>query len=63
MSLAPRVSALPADARRSLLIYNLFFPLVFLALLPGFLLRMFRRGGFREKFRHRNSTSRPKTLQ
>lgn len=47
------VRALPADARRSLLIYNLFFPLVFLALLPGFLLRMFRRGGFREKFAQR----------
>ena len=44
---------LPADARRSLFIYNLFFPLVFLALLPGFLLRMFRRGGYREKFRQR----------
>ena len=53
MSLAPRVSALPADARRSLLIYNLFFPLVFLVLLPGFLLRMLRRGGYREKFRQR----------
>ena len=45
--------ALPADARRSLFIYNLFFPLVFLALLPGFLLRMLRRGGYREKFRQR----------
>ena len=44
---------LPADARRSLFIYNLFFPLVFLALLPGFLLRMRRRGGYREKFRQR----------
>ena len=46
-------SALPPDARRSLFIYNLFFPLVFLALLPGFLLRMLRRGGYREKFRQR----------
>src|SRR5581483_6205923 len=44
---------LPADARRSLRIYNLFFPLVFLALLPGFLLRMFRRGGYRDKFAQR----------
>ncbi|MEO7318841.1 MAG: glycosyltransferase N-terminal domain-containing protein [Chthoniobacteraceae bacterium] len=44
---------LPADARRSLLIYNLFFPLVFLFLLPGFLLRMARRGCFREKFGQR----------
>lgn len=44
---------LPADARRSLRIYNLFFPLVFLALLPGFLLRMVRRGGYRDKFAQR----------
>ncbi len=46
-------SPLPADARRSLFIYNLLFPLAFLALLPGFLLRMFRRGGYREKFGQR----------
>ena len=45
--------AVPGDARRSLLIYNLFFPLVFVLLLPGFLLRMFRRGSFREKFGQR----------
>jgi 3-deoxy-D-manno-octulosonic-acid transferase len=44
---------LPADARRSLRIYNLFFPLFFAALLPGYLLRMLRRGGFREKFAQR----------
>jgi len=44
---------LPAAARRSLLVYNLFFPLVFLALLPGFLRRMLRRGGFRENFGQR----------
>nr|ACO70909.1 three-deoxy-D-manno-octulosonic-acid transferase domain protein [uncultured Verrucomicrobiota bacterium] len=45
--------SLPAATRRSLLAYNLFFPLVFLALLPGFLRRMFRRGGFRENFGQR----------
>lgn len=44
---------LPAEARRSLFVYNLFFPLVFVFLLPGFLLRMFRRGGFRSKFGQR----------
>jgi 3-deoxy-D-manno-octulosonic-acid transferase len=44
---------LPADARRSMRIYNLFFPFVFLAMLPAFLLRMFRRGGYREKFAQR----------
>ena len=49
----PTPLPLPADARRSLFIYNLFFPLVFLALLPGFVLRMLRRGGYREKFRQR----------
>ena len=46
-------SLLPGDARRSLFIYNLFFPLVFVALLPGYLLRMLRRGGYREKFAQR----------
>lgn len=44
---------LPGDARRSLFIYNLFFPLVFAALLPGYLLRMLRRGGYRKKFAQR----------
>ena len=44
---------LPPDARRSLVIYRLFFPLVFVVLLPGFLLRMFRRGSFRDKFGQR----------
>jgi 3-deoxy-D-manno-octulosonic-acid transferase len=44
---------IPADARRSLAIYNLAFPLAFLALLPGYLLRMTRRGGYREKFGQR----------
>src|SRR5688500_10174260 len=44
---------LPRDARRALFIYNLFFPLVFLALLPSFLARMLRRGGFRAKFGQR----------
>ena len=46
-------ATLPADARRSLRIYNFFFPLVFVVLLPGYLVRMFRRGGFREKFAQR----------
>src|ERR1700759_1920131 len=49
----PERRELPPDARRSLLIYNLFFPLVFLALFPGYLLRMLRRGGYREKFGQR----------
>ena len=44
---------LPGDARRSLFIYNLFFPFVFVGLLPGYLLRMLRRGGYREKFAQR----------
>lgn len=47
------MSSLPADARRSLFLYNLFFPIAFLALLPGYLLRMTRRGGYREKFAQR----------
>jgi len=48
-----QVPTLPADARRSLLIYNALFPFVFLALLPGLLLRMMRRGNFRAKFGQR----------
>ncbi len=51
--MTPPDRSLPPDARRSLRIYNVFFPLVFIAMLPGFLLRMFRRGGFREKFGQR----------
>ncbi|HEX8296009.1 MAG TPA: glycosyltransferase N-terminal domain-containing protein [Chthoniobacteraceae bacterium] len=46
-------SHLPAKAQRSLFIYNLFFPIFFLALLPSYLLRMLRRGGYRDKFRQR----------
>src|SRR4051812_15784701 len=44
---------IPADARRSLFIYNFFFAFVFLLLLPSLLLRMLRRGGYREKFGQR----------
>jgi len=44
---------IPADARRSLRLYNFFFPFVFVVVLPGYLLRMFRRGGYREKFAQR----------
>ncbi len=40
-------------------IYNLAFPLAFLALLPGYLLRMLRRGGYREKFTQRFGSYRP----
>jgi 3-deoxy-D-manno-octulosonic-acid transferase len=46
-------SAIPSDAARSLSVYNLLFPLVFFALLPSVLTRMFRRGGFRAKFGQR----------
>ncbi len=50
---------LPAAARRSLLVYNLFFPLVLLGLLPSLLIRMLRRGGFRENFGQRLGHYRP----
>jgi 3-deoxy-D-manno-octulosonic-acid transferase len=46
-------AALPGDARASLRLYNLLFPLVFLGLLPGIAMRMARRGGFREHFGER----------
>jgi len=32
------------------IIYNLLWPLGLLFFLPGYLLKMFRRGGYREKF-------------
>jgi 3-deoxy-D-manno-octulosonic-acid transferase len=35
------------------IIYNLFWPLGLLFFLPGYLLKMFRRGGYREKFGQR----------
>jgi 3-deoxy-D-manno-octulosonic-acid transferase len=46
-------ATVPADARRSLRLYNFFFPFAFVVLLPGYLLRMFRRGGYRENFAQR----------
>src|SRR5688572_15513561 len=49
----PRRDALPRDARRSLFVYNLLFPFVFVVLLPGFVVRMARRGGFRRHFGER----------
>lgn len=57
----PQPASIPPDARRSLLVYNLLFPLVFLALLPGFARRMFRRGGFRENFGQRLGRYTPET--
>jgi 3-deoxy-D-manno-octulosonic-acid transferase len=53
LMIEPHVQPLPADARRSLLIYNALFPFVFLALLPGLFLRMTRRGNYRAKFGQR----------
>lgn len=46
-------TAIPSDATRSLFVYNLFFPFVFVALLPSVFLRMYRRGGFRARFGQR----------
>jgi 3-deoxy-D-manno-octulosonic-acid transferase len=52
MEAAP-ARAIPADARRSAALYNACFPFVFLALLPSFLVRLFRRGNYRENFGQR----------
>jgi 3-deoxy-D-manno-octulosonic-acid transferase len=49
----PEPRPIPADARRSLFIYNLAFPFVFLGLLPGFLIRLLRRGNFQFRFGQR----------
>jgi len=50
---APVASPIPADARRSLLIYNLLFPFAFVAMLPSLLTRMIRRGNYQSKFGQR----------
>jgi len=39
--------------RGLLLVYNLLFPIIFLVMLPGFALRMVRRGNYRHKFGQR----------
>jgi len=41
------------SAKLSLLIYNLFFGLAFVAMLPGLIRRMIRRGNYRRKFGQR----------
>jgi len=48
-----KLRATPAPARLPLLVYRLLFPVVFLAMLPGVLRRMFRRGSYRHKFGER----------
>lgn len=50
-----------ADTARMIwLIYNLIFPLVFLCMLPYFLMRMCRRGGYRDGFEQRFGIYSPK---
>lgn len=44
-------------------IYNLAFPLVLLALLPGFLIRMLRRGKYRHKFWQRFGFYSPRVME
>src|SRR5438132_13137864 len=46
-------NALPTRLRLTLLFYNVCFPFVLLALLPGFVARMLRRGKYRHKFGQR----------
>ena len=45
--------ALPRAVRFPLFVYRLLFPVVFFGLLPGALVRMLRRGNYREKFGER----------
>ena len=45
--------SLPVRTRLILLGYNLLFPVGFLALMPAYLVKMFRRGQYREKFGQR----------
>ena len=53
--------SLPPAARRSLLVYNLLFPVVFLFLLPGLLSRTLRRGNYRANFGQRLGRFHPAT--
>lgn len=46
-------TSIPVKTRLILLGYNLLFPFVFLVLLPAYLVRMFKRGQYREKFGQR----------
>ncbi|MDP9292749.1 MAG: 3-deoxy-D-manno-octulosonic acid transferase [Verrucomicrobiota bacterium] len=48
-----RQRALPNEVRLPLLVYNVFFPLLLLGFLPGYLLKMFRRGNYRRDFGQR----------
>ena len=45
--------ALPAAARMPLRVYRFLFPAVFTLMLPGFLMRMVRRGNYRHQFGQR----------
>lgn len=47
------MNRVPSAARAPLWIYRSLFPVVFCAMLPGFLLRMIRRGNYRHKFGQR----------
>jgi len=46
-------TSISAKTRLIVLVYNLLFPFVFLVLLPAYLVRMFKRGQYREKFGQR----------
>src|SRR4051794_10221509 len=48
-----KVRVLPAAARLPLLLYRSLFPVAFLFMLPGFAVRMLRRGNYRHKFGQR----------
>ena len=45
------------------ILYNLAFPFVLLALLPGFVFRMIKRGKYRHKFGQRFAIYSPRVLQ
>jgi 3-deoxy-D-manno-octulosonic-acid transferase len=49
--------------RRPLRLYRVLFPIAFLVLLPGFAMRMLRRGGFRENFGDRVGRYRAEKLR
>ena len=55
--------AAPGAARLPLLIYRLLFPVAFVAMLPGIVARMFRRGNFRNRFGERFGLFSPEVLR
>ena len=58
-----KLRAVPAAARVPLFVYRLLFPVAFLAMLPGIIARMFRRGNYRHRFGERFGLFSPEIIR